>query len=99
MGVVSTDQEEAIYSVAFMTGYHNTHPIILPFPGLRASFEYDVRSIWPHDFKSSTILEEKEIEKLGIGGHFSGAILMNVGMQLPPSFPETVHLFHLTKKG
>ncbi len=99
MGIVASNQSEAIYSIAFMTGYHNTHPIILPFPGLDEDFEYDVRSIWPHDFKSSTILEEKELEKLGIGGHFSGATLMKVGMQLPPSFPETVHLFHLTKRG
>ncbi len=99
MAIVSKDQTEAIYSIAFLTGYHNTHPIVLPFPGLKSSYNYKVNSIWPHDFKSSTILEEKELEKLGIGGNFSGAILKNVGMQLPPSFPETVHLFYLQVKG
>ncbi len=98
MGIVSQDKSEALYSVAFLTGYHNTHPIMMPFPGLELTYNYKINSIWPHDFKSSTILDKKEIKEIGIGEYFKGATLHNLGMQLPPSFPETVHLFHLKKE-
>lgn len=98
LGIVSKDKKEAIYSVAFLTGYNNTHPITIPFPGIRSKFEYQVNSIWPHDFQSSTTLEQKELEMIGIGSIFSGSILKKVGLQLPPSFPETTHLFYLQRR-
>ncbi len=95
MGIVSRDKSEALYSVAFLTGYHDTHPIMMPFLGLEARYNYKMNAIWPNNSKSTPISVGKEIS---IDGYYSGTILQNLGMQLPPSFPETVHLLHLKKE-
>ena len=97
MGIVSKDKSAALFSIAFLMRFDASHPIMLQFAGLDAQSHYKVVPIWPNGFQSSTTQDQKEAEKFGMSGVYSGDILCNVGMQLPPSFPETVHLLHLEK--
>lgn len=93
-GIVAKDRHEAIFSVAFLSGFNGIYPAPLRLAGLDKNQNYDVQFIWPQNYKTSTSAPFKSAEKSSLGGIFSGALLMDIGMQLPPSFPNSVHLIH-----
>jgi alpha-galactosidase len=100
VGVVSSDQSEALYSVAFLRGHAATLPDRLYVRGLDADADYRVRLIWPINWSpKSTPSILSALDLTGAGALVSGEALMHVGMQLPLTVPETVFLFHYEKRG
>jgi alpha-galactosidase len=96
IGVVALDQSEALYSVAVLTGHSATLPGTLCLNGLDATRDYQLRLIWPANWRSKSSLSVMDSLDLGGDGTpLSGEALMTVGLQLPWSAPETVLLFHL----
>ncbi|MEL6873868.1 MAG: alpha-galactosidase [Pseudomonadota bacterium] len=95
-GVVARDQQEALWSVAYMASLPERFPPRLLLSGLEPGLDYRVRLLWPENWRSITspsIVEELDLT--GNGSVFSGAALMTAGLQLPTAFPETVLLIHL----
>lgn len=98
-GVVATDKREALFSLAYLTGHSKTLPIQLKFDGLDPAAHYRIHLIWPQAWQpviSPCIIDAMDLT--GAGSVFSGEALMQVGMQLPIAFPETVFLFHLIRE-
>jgi alpha-galactosidase len=96
VGVVASDQREALFSIAFVKG----HAAILPCRFLPAGLDpdawYRLRLIWPQGWRSrSAPSVVNALDVTGEGAVLSGDALMNFGVQLPLSLPETVLLFHL----
>lgn len=95
-GVVARDKSEALFSVAFIAGDPHVLPGRLRFAGLDAARNYRLKLVWPQNW--SAVKAPSLVEKLDLGGKgevFSGAALMQAGMQLPHAQPETCLLFHL----
>jgi alpha-galactosidase len=98
-GVVAPDKNQALFSLAYLTGHHTTLPLQLMFDGLDPSARYRIRLVWPEAWKpviSPCIIDAMELN--AEGSIYSGEALMRAGMQLPLSFPETVLLFHLARE-
>ena len=96
MGVVAQDQNEALFSVAWVDGHIRTLPDRLYFTGLDPARHYRLRRVWPSAWQSvssPSIIEALDTD--GQGTVLSGEALMIVGLQMPLSQPETVLLFHL----
>lgn len=95
-GVVAHDQSEAIFSWANMGGHAETLPGRIFFSGLDAARQYRVQIIWPSPPVSQTQPSIIDAAKLIKGDTlFSGAALMNMGLQAPLLFPETCLIYHL----
>lgn len=95
-GVVARDKSEALFSFCYMWGDQHVLPGRLQFAGLDPARNYHLTLIWPDAWQA--VKAPSLIEKLDLGGAgavFSGAALMQAGMQLPHAQPETCLLFHL----
>jgi len=95
-GVVARDKSEALFSFSYMWGDQHVLPGRLQFAGLDPARNYHLTLIWPEAWQA--VKAPSLIEKLDLGGAgavFSGAALMQAGMQLPHAQPETCLLFHL----
>ena len=95
-GVVARDKSEALFSFSYMSGDQHVLPGRLQFAGLNAERNYHLTLIWPEAWQA--VKAPSLVEKLDLGGAgavFSGAALMQAGMQLPHAQPETCLLFHL----
>lgn len=96
VGVVSNDQNEALFSWAILHTNPRTVPGQVRFVGLNPDIHYQLRMIWPKNWHSRTSPSIMEAFDLAGKGHvFNGAALMHAGLQMPQAFPETVFLFHL----
>jgi alpha-galactosidase len=96
-GVVARDMSEALFSVAYMTGDPPVLPGRLRFAGLDVTRNYRVKLVWPEGWqavKAPSLVEKLDLP--GEGAVFSGAVLMQTGMQLPHAQPETTLLFYLS---
>jgi alpha-galactosidase len=96
VGVVSTDQTEALFSVAFLTSHASVLPDRVYFAGLDCKLDYRVQLVAPEggsSARSPSIMEALDLRRGG--AIVSGDALMKLGMQLPVSNPQTVLLFHL----
>jgi alpha-galactosidase len=96
-GVVARDQSEALYSVAYVASDPKVLPGRLKFAGLDAARQYRLRLIWPtewQDVKGPSAVETLNLT--GYGAMFSGAALINAGLQLPHAHPETCLLFYVS---
>ncbi len=99
LGVIATDQGEALFSLAYLTGHSTTLPTQMAFDGLDPASQYRIKLVWPRDWRSVSSPSIVDAMALGNDGSmFSGDALMTIGMQLPLSLPETVLLFHLTRE-
>ena len=99
-GVVAQDKNEALFSVAFLTGHQNTLPVMLRLDGLDPAKKYRCKLVWPigwYAIKPPSISEKLNLN--GEGAILNGEVLLKMGMQLPLSFPETVLLFHFEAYG
>lgn len=95
-GVVARDRSEALFSFAYIASDTNVLPGRLRFAGLDETRSYRIKLIWPEMWQ--TVKAPSLIEKLDLGREgavFSGAALMQAGMQMPHAQPETCLLFHL----
>ena len=83
--VASDDRSEALAQVGVLDQHPNTHPPRLYFAGLDPEQHYELALVWP-EFMA------KEI------GSFAGSALMDNGMQLPLTHPDTCLIYHLEAK-
>ncbi len=95
VGVVAVDASEALYSLAFLSGHAETRPDRFRPRGLDPVQHYRVSLVWPSDWTSvSSPSVVEALDLCGEGAVLSGEALMQIGMQLPLTNPETVLLFH-----
>ena len=100
IGVVAADQRAAIWSVAFLAGHAATLPDRLRPTGLDPKARYQIKIIWPTDWRSiSGPSVVDALDLTGKGVEVSGEALMTAGMQLPLTIPQTVLIFHLQGVG
>lgn len=96
-GVVSRDKSEALFSFAYLASDPHVLPGRLRFAGLDAQRDYRLKLVWPEGWQA--VKAPSLVEKLNLTGEgtvFSGAALMQAGMQLPHAQPETCLLFYLS---
>jgi alpha-galactosidase len=95
-GVVARDKSEAIYALAYVASDAKVLPGRLKFDGLDPAHQYRLQLIWPTNWQA--VKGPSAIETLNLTGEgaiFSGAALMQHGLQLPHAFPETCLLFYV----
>ncbi|WP_041685038.1 alpha-galactosidase [Erythrobacter litoralis] len=85
IGVVSANRDEALYQVAILDQHPAPHPPRLHFAGLGRDRRYRLAIEWPehHAAEIST---------------FTGSALMDYGLQLPQSLPDTCLIYHLKEE-
>ena len=90
-GIVKQDKSHALYAYNSITETKRTMPKNYRFTGLDAAKTYQFNMIWPNQLKeySPSILSKIEGQKI------SGQALIQLGMQLPISFPQTTLIFEL----
>ncbi len=90
-GVVSADQDEALFSYATLDSEPRSTPDRLRLSGLRPDRRYSVHIVWPRDPRSysASILDVID------GAVVSGAALMRAGIQLPVLKPQSILVLHL----
>jgi len=96
MGVVATDQVEALFSIALVTGHARTLPDRVYFTGLDPARQYRLALVWPDAWQSKSVPSVIDaLELNGRGTLINGDALMRAGLQLPLASPESVLLYHL----
>lgn len=96
VGVVSLSLEEALFSYALLESRPRTAPDRLFFAGLDEARQYRVRIVWPGvdpSINQPSIVQSCDL--MGKGAIFSGAALMQFGMQTPPLHPDSAVIYHL----
>jgi alpha-galactosidase len=99
VGVVASDQSEALFSWCNLTGHRETLPGRFYPPGLNPEKTYQTKLVWPSPARS--VSDPSVIDALdlnGTGASLSGAALANVGMQIPLLHPETCLIYHFKAK-
>lgn len=92
---VSSGQDEALTSCALLDVFPATKPPYLRFAGLDPDLQYRTRMVWPQhnpSLSSPSIVDAADLT--GTGFVASGAALMEHGMQLPLTHPDTCMIFH-----
>ena len=96
IGCVARDQSEGLFSYAKLESELRTLPDLIRFNGLDAAKRYRVRMVWPlHNPSISTPSIIDAADLTGEGKVFSGAALMQHGMQPPLIHPDTCLIYHL----
>ncbi|RGP41343.1 Alpha-galactosidase [Altererythrobacter insulae] len=83
--VASDDRSEALAQVGVLDQHPNTHPPRLFYAGLDPQRHYKLALVWP-EFMAKDV------------GSFAGSALMDNGMQLPLTHPDTCLIYHLEAK-
>ena len=95
-GVVSAAQDEAIFSCALTDTHSASLPPRIRFDGLNMDATYRLQCVWPQENPSITGPSIMEAAALLDGGSvFSGAALVNHGLQLPLLYPDTCLILYL----
>ena len=98
VGVVDEAREHALFSYALLKTRPRSAPDRLFFAGLDPATDYRVRIVWP--LTDPSVSGPSIVEALGLMGEgsiFSGAALMEFGMQTPPLHPDTAVIYHIEK--
>ena len=98
IGVVDEAREQALFSYALLDTRPRSAPDRLFFAGLDPATDYRVRIVWP--LTDPSVSHPSIVEALGLMGEgsvFSGAALMEFGMQTPPLHPDSAVIYHLQK--
>lgn len=92
-GYVDSDKSEAIFAYNSVHESRRTIPRKFKFVGLNPKQQYTLNLVWPTELNehSTSILSTIE------GKVFTGEALMQFGMQLPVTFPQTSLIFKLVK--
>mgnify|MGYP001951126429 CR=1 FL=1 len=96
IGCVAKTREEALYSFAVTDIEPKTLPDRIKLGGLDAARRYRIRLVWPHynpSISTPSIVDSAELN--GAGSVFSGAALMQYGIQPPLTYPDTCLIYHL----
>ncbi|UAB77872.1 alpha-galactosidase [Erythrobacter sp. SCSIO 43205] len=96
VGVVDEPRKQALFSYALVDTRPRSAPDRLFFAGLDRAIDYRVKIVWPltdPSISRPSIIETLDL--MGDGPIFSGAALMDFGMQTPPLFPDSAVLYHL----
>lgn len=90
-GIINSDKSHALFAYNSVRETKRTVPKKFRFTGLDAAKKYQFNMIWPTRLKeySRSILSKIE------GQEFSGEALIQMGMQLPITFPQTSLIFEL----
>lgn len=91
VGVVSKDQTEALFSYAMVASRALASPEVLKFPGLSDQASYQFELVWPLDDDRVATGEWQHLK----GQTYSGRMLSQVGVQLPPILSESALIIHL----
>jgi len=89
--IINEEQTQGLFSYNSVNETKRTAPKKYRFASLDASKQYKLDFIWPtkHEEFSTSVLSQVD------GQVFSGEALMQFGMQLPISFPQTTFIFEL----
>jgi alpha-galactosidase len=92
-GIVNNDKTQALFSYNSVNETKRTAPKKYRFNGLDATKQYKLDFIWPtkHEEFSTSVLSKVD------GQVFTGESLMQFGMQMPISFPQTTLIFELNQ--
>nr|WP_137676546.1 alpha-galactosidase [Parerythrobacter lutipelagi] len=82
MGTVSGNRSEALFQIAVLDQHPATHPPKIRFAGLDPARRYRLTCVWPESLRTEP-------------ASFAGSALMDFGMQLPQTFPDTCLIYHL----
>lgn len=92
-GVVSQDQDQALFSYAIIATPPHNLPSRLRFAGLEPTNQYRIEVVWP---ESPWRYSPSILEVIGSGA-YTGQALMQAGLQMPLLKPESLLLLHLTR--
>lgn len=89
--LINNDKTQGLFSYNSVNETKRTAPKKYRFTGLEASKQYKFDFVWPskHEEFSTSVLSKVN------GKVFTGEALMQLGMQLPISFPQTTLIFEL----
>ena len=96
IGCVSKTKGEALFSLAVTDIEPKTLPDRIKLCGLDATRCYRVRMVWPlynPSISTPSIVDRAKLN--GDGSVFSGASLMQFGIQPPLTHPDTCLIYHL----
>ncbi|MEL7454789.1 MAG: alpha-galactosidase, partial [Pseudomonadota bacterium] len=97
MGVVATDQSEALFSWCNLSDHRSTLPGRMFVSGLDPEQTYRSRIIWPSPVRSRSSPSVVDVLELaGEGTILGGDALMQAGLQMPLLYPETCLIFHFS---
>ncbi|MEL6877928.1 MAG: alpha-galactosidase [Pseudomonadota bacterium] len=82
IGVVAEGQDEALFQIAVLDQHPAPHPPRVRFAGLDTGKTYTLSCQWP------PMLEKEH-------GDFAGSALMDYGLQLPLTYPDTCLIYHV----
>jgi alpha-galactosidase len=88
--IVAADRSEALLSWTLVTEQRDYFAAPLRLAGLDPAATYTIKLVWPQRLRTPWPLAE--------GGQFSGAALMQAGMQMPRLRPQTAIILHLQRE-
>ena len=95
IGVIGEGASEALFAYTVTEPHRDTLPAPIRFDGLDAGQSYRVRMVWPPHNPSISAPSIMEAANLMQEGYiFSGAALIEHGIQPPLTFPDTCLIFH-----
>ncbi|MFD7658381.1 alpha-galactosidase [Actinosynnema sp. NPDC059797] len=95
-GVVSDDEEQALFAVVAVASGTTTSPGRVTLPGLPPDGRFAVRPVDHAGLPPSTALVQ--VPWLATGARLSGRELAEVGVRVPPLHPEQALLLHLVRE-
>ena len=93
-GVISVDQDEALFSYVLLDSHRNSAPGRLCFRGLDPEAQYEINIVWP---LQPTSISTSILDVIN-GAVIGGDALANFGVQLPIMLPQSLLIFHLKKR-
>jgi alpha-galactosidase len=93
-GVISVDQDEALFSYVLLDSHRNSAPGRLCFRGLDPEGQYEINIVWP---LQPTSISTSILDVIN-GAVIGGDALANFGVQLPIMLPQSLLIFHLKKR-
>ncbi len=89
-GVVASDGAEALFSLTMMTEPRTSFAAPIRLAGLDTAALYALELVWPQRLGASW--------PMATGGRFTGAALMQAGIQLPRLWPGSAVILHLKRR-
>jgi alpha-galactosidase len=88
-GIVASDANEALFSLTMVTEPRTSFAAPIRLAGLDSASLYALEMVWPQRLGAQW--------PLAAGGAFTGAALMQAGIQLPRLWPGTAVILHLKR--
>lgn len=92
-GIIARDGSDALFAYTLISEQTGYFPGRMRLAGLRAQMRYKVQVIWPQSPRSRSPLLAACVD----GAVFSGAALMNAGLQLPRLHPQSALIWQVTQ--